>query len=174
MHISWEIRGSFPHYMNKNRSVNNDCLSKHDECTRELQERHVADAQLLEADQQLPEPIQPGEGALDHPPPGATLRMASARRRSASLGHMGPIPALDHRAPGGLPGVALIRTQVVSDRWAPHDQAVQRGHQEPHIMPVRPADDYRQRDSTAVHEDAALRAFFSPDPSGWPRRPLGS
>jgi hypothetical protein len=64
--------------LSKSLSVNNDCLPKHDECTRELQERHVTDAQLLEADQQLPEPIQPGEGALDHPPPGAALRRASA------------------------------------------------------------------------------------------------
>jgi hypothetical protein len=40
-------------------------------------------------------------------------------------------------------------------------------------MPVRPADDYRQRDSTGVHEEAALRALFFPDPSGWRRRPLG-
>ena len=49
----------------------------------------MTDAQLLEADQQLPEPIQPGEGALDHPPPGAALRRASAGGGVASLGEWG-------------------------------------------------------------------------------------
>jgi len=133
----------------------------------------VTDAQLLEADQQLPEPVQPREGTFNDPAPGPAPRMVPTRGGVASLGDMGPIPALDHRAPSRLPGVALIRTQVVPNRWAPHDQAVQRGHQEPHVMPVRPADDYRQRDSMAVHEEAAFRALFFPDPSGWPRRPLG-
>jgi len=133
----------------------------------------VADAQLLKAHQQLPEPIQPGKGALDHPAARPTLRMWPAGGGRASLGYMGAIPALEHRGPGGLPRIPLIRTQVVPARRAGHDHSVQRRRQEAHVMPIRPADDYRQRDSTGVHEETAFRALFFPDPSGWDRRPLG-
>ena len=133
----------------------------------------MTDAQLLEAYEEFPEPIQPGERALYHPAPGPAPRMLVAQGSLASRGHMGPIPAVDHRGPGGLATVPLIRTQVVLRRRAGHDYPVEGGRQEADIMAVRPADDYRQRDSTGVHEQAALRAFFSPDPSDWPRRPLG-
>jgi len=40
------------------------------------------------------------------------------------------------------------------------------------IMPVCPGHDEGQRDTTAVHQQVALAAFFSPDQSGWLRRPL--
>ncbi len=38
------------------------------------------------------------------------------------------------------------------------------------VMSVCPCYDYRQRDATAVHEDMALAAFFSPDPLDFGRQ----
>lgn len=39
-----------------------------------------------------------------------------------------------------------------------------------HVMHIGPGHDERQGDATPVHQQMALAAFFSPDPSGWGRR----
>jgi len=102
----------------------------------------VTDARLLEAYEQFPEPIQPGERALDHPAPGPGPRMRPPRDPFTPLGDMGPIPAVADCSPGGLAGVPLICTQVVRGRRAGHDHPIEGGRQEADIMPIRPGDDY--------------------------------
>jgi len=131
----------------------------------------VTDVQLLKAHQHLPEPIQPGE-VRSTQPSGAPDPADKAGGVAAPRWVMGAIPTLDHRGPGGLPVYPYPHTSVPARR-AGHDHSSSVGVRRRHVMPIRPADDYRQRDSTGVHEETAFRALFFPDPSGWDRRPLG-
>lgn len=88
----------------------------------------------------------------------------------APLGDMRHIPAGPYGLIRGLASVPLVSTEVLRGAWswdgARHDDPVQRGLQEPYIMPLGAAHDQGQRDSIRVDEEAALRAFFFPDPSG--------
>ena len=137
----------------------------------------MAGPQLLEAHEQLAKPIQPGVRALHDPAASPAPGMPLPTQGFPPLRHMGNVAPLDHRRPGGRAGVALIRAEVVRGGGARprpgHDHPRQGGDQQAHVVAVRPADDYRQRDSTGVHEETALGALFFPGPSGWTRRPLG-
>ena len=89
------------------------------------------------------------------------------------LAHMRRIMTLFNRFLGWLSGVAFIRAQVLLPvflhLWAFNHDLIQRRLQQFHIMFLRPARDYRQRDSIRVDEQAALRPIFFPDPWGWGR-----
>ena len=52
------------------------------------------------------------------------------------------------------------------------DDPIQGRLQEPDVMPLGPADDYRQRDSMPVDEETALGPFFFPGLLGFSRRLL--
>ena len=77
---------------------------------------------------------------------------------------------------GRTPCITFVRTQVLSpaaaDFWAHDHNAVQSDRQQFDIMPVGPADDKGQRDASPVDQQAALAAFFSPDPWGLLPPPL--
>ena len=108
-------------------------------------------------------------------PPGTGVpRVVLGHPVFTPLGDVRHIPAGSHRRVRGLAGVPLIPAEVLRGArfggGALHDDPVQRGLQEPHIMPLGAAHDQGQRDSIRVDEEAALRAFFFPDPSGSARR----
>jgi len=90
------------------------------------------------------------------------------------LGDVRHIPAGPHGRVRGLAGVPLVPAEALrgarSGGGALHDDPVQRGLEERDVMPLGAAHDQGQRDSIRVDEEAALRAFFFPDPSGWARR----
>jgi hypothetical protein len=133
---------------------------------------------FLEAHQQLPEAVQPRLGPLDHPASGASLRVPASRP-----GILAPLRDVGHIPPGSyglirrLTRVPFVPTEVLAmggpgPRPAT-DDPVQRGGQEPHVMPVGAAHDEGQRDSIPVDEEAAFGPPFSPDPSGSARRLRG-
>jgi hypothetical protein len=140
-----------------------------DQGRRALQQCQEVGGGLFVAHQQLAEAIKPRVGAFNHPAAGALTPPAGARLFSA-LAHVRRVTALLHDLRGGPPGIALVRTQVLSpaaaDFWAHDHNAVQSDRQQFDIMPVGPADDKGQRDASPVHQQAALAAFFSPDPWG--------
>lgn len=90
--------------LSKGLSVNNFNFSPTDDGGGKTDEGLVTLRKLLVADQELPKPIEPGVGGLDHPP--------SVLRRSPSA----PLLPADTRAVApfldrdlcGLPGVAFI------------------------------------------------------------------
>src|SRR3989339_367790 len=92
---------------------------------------------------------------------------------------MGHIAVLPHSGRGRLAGIAGIGAEVLDRRHARvirqrrDHPALQQGGHLGNVMAVRPGDDERQRDATAVHLKMPLASFFFPDPSGWGRRLLG-
>ena len=83
------------------------------------------------------------------------------------------VPAAPHGLVRRVTRVPFITAEVLAllCRWGARDNHLgQRGHEERHVMPVSPAHGEGQRDSIPVDEEAALRAFFSPGPSGSARR----
>lgn len=102
---------------------------------------------------------------------------------AAGRGILPPLRDVGHILPGahglirGLPRVPFVPTEVLAlvspGRRSAADDPVERGGQEPHVMPVGAAHDEGERDAIRVDEEAAFRAFFSPDPSGSARRLRG-
>jgi len=66
---------------------------------------------------------------------------------------------------GWLTRITFICAKVLHNviRTVDHD-LIEHNLKLANVMSVCPCYDYRQRDATAVHEDMALAAFFSPDP----------
>ena len=112
--------------------------------------------------------------ALDDPASGPPLGVAAPQRKlHAPLGNMQHVAGSPRRVVGRLPGVALIRTEVLTPglRGRPRDDYLgERGDEEHGIMSLGPAHDEGERDSTPVDEEAALGALFSPGPSDSGRR----
>ncbi len=134
-----------------------------------LQQRQKIGGGLFIAHQQLAEAVEPRVGAFDHPAAGA-LALPTGARLLPALPHMRRVSSRLHGLRGRTPCIALVRTQVLSPPAAGfgshHHNAVQSDRQQFDIMPVGPADDKGQRDASTVHQQAALAAFFSPDPWG--------
>jgi len=157
--------------------VNNDNPAVHDQRTRELEQPLVAAGPFLIPHEEFPEAVEPGQRAFDNPPPG---RVAPPSPRGRALPTLPDVRDIGPRAKGRrgrLPTVPLIGAEVLAVVWprgrSAADQAVEGGDQEAHVMPVRPADAYRQRGSTGVDQETARGTFFSPDPWDWVPRPLG-
>jgi len=134
----------------------------------------VTGSGLLEAYQEFPEAVQPRLRPLDDPTPGAPVGVpAAGRGLRPPLRDVRPVPPGPHGVVRRLAGVPFIPAEVLARRLrgraGDHD-AVQRGHEEHHVMALGPAHDEGQRDSIPVDEEAALGPFFSPDPSGSARR----
>ncbi len=125
---------------------------------------------LFVAHEDFPEAVVPGMCALDLPSPGRVLATADAFRLLANLPNMRDIVASPHNCCGGLAAVTFVGAQMLATpaTWfgPPNDNAVQGFRQQFDVMSVRPADDKRERDASPVHQQAALGAFFSPDPWG--------
>ena len=112
-------------------------------------------------------------GSLHNPAPGSIPGVAFlGARLLAALANMGKIVAFPHGFCGGFAGIALVRAKMFRLRWGTIQyDSIQSRLQKFHVMALRPAHDYRQRDSTGVHQQAALGPFFSPGPWGWVRPP---
>jgi len=135
---------------------------------RTLQQRQKIGGGLFIAHQQLAEAVEPRVRAFDHPA-ARTLPFPAGADFFSALSHMRRVTTLLHNLRGGTPRIALVRTQVLpaaAGFGAQDHNAVQSDRQQFDIMPVGPADDKGQRDASTVHQQAALAAFFSPDPLG--------
>src|SRR5271169_3719807 len=140
-----------------------------------LQQREEIGGGLFITHQQLAEAVEPRVGAFDHPAASA-LALPTGARFLPALPHLRCVAACLHGLRGWTPSIALVRTQVLVSPpagFGAHDHnAIQSDRQQFDIMSVGPADDKGQRDASTVHQQAALAAFFSPDPWGYcPRLP---
>ena len=140
-----------------------------DQGCRALQQCQEVGGGLFIAHQQLAEAIEPRVGAFNHPAAGA-MALPTGTSFFPALPHVRRITSGLHGFRGRTPRITFVRTQVLSpaaaDFWAHDHNAVQSDRQQFDIMPVGPADDKGQRDASPVHQQAALAAFFSPDPWG--------
>jgi hypothetical protein len=68
---------------------------------------------LLIANQQFPEPIQPGVCSFDFPPPGGLLAPPNRRGLLSDLPYMSHITARPDDRSGGFAAVALVRAQML-------------------------------------------------------------
>src|SRR6266567_899581 len=133
---------------------------------RQVQQRLKISGFLFVAHTQLAIIIHPGMRALHNPTPSSPLGSVAGFGRSL-LGHVGNIATLPHLLFSSFARISLVHAQVLGSalcRLRPwHHNRVQRLGQQFHVVPVRPGDDKRQRGATAVHQQTALRPFFSPD-----------
>ena len=130
---------------------------------------------FLVAHTQLAVIIHPGMRSLHHPATCAPFSFVSGFRYSL-LGHMRNIAPVPHLLLGGLAGIAFVHAEVLRPklrrlRSRNHDR-VQCLGQQLHVVPIGRGDDKRERGATAVHQQAALGPFFSPDLSGCYPPPL--
>lgn len=119
--------------------------------------------------------VHPRMRSLHHPTPRLPFGFVSGGRRSF-LGHVRDVAPRPHLLFGGLASVAFIHAEVLAaalgrlGSWN-HDR-VQRLGRQFDVVPIGSGDDKRERGATAVHQQAALGPFFSPDRSGcFPRPP---
>gem|GEM_PF-1323719 len=140
-------------------------------------ECHEAALEFLVTHKQLSEAIEPAMADLDNPAPRLFVRIAPQDVSFAT-------PANDVRDVAVLlngakvldPTVARVGAQMfVSSTGrvlALDDDGAKDVIKPLAVVDVGPAHDERQRDATTVHQQVALAAFFSPDPSGWDPRLL--
>lgn len=143
---------------------------------RQVQQRFEISDLLLVAHAQLAIVVHPGVSPLDNPAPSSSLGSVAGLGGSPR-GHVRNIAALPHLLVCGFARVALVHAEVLGTalcRLRPwnHDR-VQCLCQQLHVVPIGPGDDKRERGATAVHQQAALGPFFSPDLSGYFPPPLG-
>ena len=135
-----------------------------------LQQRQKISGGLFIAHQQLAEAVEPRVSAFNHPTSGAVSLPTSASFLPA-LPHLRRVTSVFHGLRRRLPGITLVRTQVLSSPpagFGAHDhKAIQSDRQQFDIMPVGPADDKGQRAASTVHQQAALAAFFFPGRWDW-------
>lgn len=137
----------------------------------------MAPGALLEPDQQCPEPVEPGQGALHHPAPGGMPAPVRGWRGFPPLSDVGHLPPGADGGRGRRAAVPRIGAQVLAvvglGNGPRTDEPVQGGHGEADVMPIGSADAHRQRDSTGVDQEAALGALCFPEPWGGGPRPPG-
>jgi len=141
-----------------------------------MQQRLEIGDLLLVTHAQLAIVVHPGMRPLDHPAPSASLGFVSSLGGPLA-GNMRDIAPRAHLLLGRLAPVAFVHAEVLrlmlGRLGPPNHNRVQRLGQELHVVPIGPGDDKRERGATAVHQQAALGSFFSPDRSGCFRPPLG-
>ena len=146
-----------------------------DYCDRQMQQRLEIRHLLLVAHPQLAEVVHPRMRSL-HDPASRSASGFEAFPRRAFPGHMRDITPLPHLLLRRLARIAFIHTEILRSpfrrpRTAHHDR-IERLFQKLHVVPVGPGDDKRERGATAVHQQTALGAFFSPDLLGYFPLPL--
>lgn len=164
--------------MTKLLSVNNvftqfDC-SERDDRRGQLIESEEAPFEFLVPHEQLAKASEPAMRHCRDPSPGSLRRIPALLSDFLSA----PFDVRDNamflndvqRRPAG---VACIGTQVLvaprrRSRTLDHAAVQDLGHLAD-IMSVGAGHDERQRDDTPVHQQVAVAAIVSPDPSGWAR-----
>src|SRR5271157_5468922 len=135
----------------------------------EMQQSLEISGFLLITHFQLAVIVHPRMRSLHHPTARPPFGFVTGCRR-AFLGNLRDIAPLPPLSLGGLAGIAFIHAEVLASafrRLGPWDHdCVQRLDQQLHVVPIGSGDDKRERGATAVHQQAALGPFFSPDQSG--------
>ena len=140
-------------------------------------ERDEAAFELFVTYEQFAEPVEPAMADLHHPAPRLLRGVASLGIAfSPTIDHVRSVAVFLNDVQSLTPAIAGIGTQVFA---APQGRRLALDHngfkdrfELGDIIDVRCGHDERQRDATAVHEQVALAAFFSPDRSGSARPPL--
>jgi len=144
----------------KDLSVNRSNFPPTDDGSSEMNQRFVAFRELLIPDEELPEPIEPGMGRLHHP--ASVFRGTSA----SALLSCDPwcIASCADLLANGFAVIPLIRIQEpLPFVRKGNDDGIEHGSKLTDVMSVRPGNDQRQRDATAVHQKVPLAPLFSPD-----------
>ena len=130
--------------------------------------------QLLVANQQFTEAVEPTAANLHDPAASLVLWIAAlARCLLLAAHHMRNVAMPLHRLRVLCAGVCGIGAQMFAAtprrvRPLDHD-GIEHQLETFAVMHVGPGHDERQRDATPVHQQVAHAAFFSPDPLGWDR-----
>ena len=168
-------------YTFKKLSVNNVDgqldLAERDDCRSDVVERDEAALQLFVPDEQLAEAVEPTVANLDNPAPRLLRWVSPLCLGLCTATHdvRDVAMRLDdlQRAPAAI-AVVGAKVLAASNAWRlalDHDRA-KHLFELRDVMSIRSGHDERQRDATAVHKQVSLAPLFSPDPSGWVRRPL--
>lgn len=148
-----------------------------DDRTGKAQQGNVAEIGLLEPDQDLAKPVQPGVAGLHYPPTGSASGNTPLLFPFFSSGlDMWGVAATNYNSEGWFSCVAPISTQVLRRigrcLGTVYHDTIQDWLQLCDIMPMCSGNDERQRDAIGVYQHVTLGTFFSPGPSGSaPRTP---
>jgi len=168
-------------YQTKNLSVNyvnrQFDLAQSDDGRCDVVERDKAALKFLVSHQQLSESVEPAMADLYHPAPRLLGWVTPLGIGFCATTHdVGNIAMRLDNIQGLLTSISRICAQVFA---APLAWALALDHtgaehliQLRDIMLIGSGHDERQRDTTAVHQQVPLAAFFFPDQSGWGQPPL--
>lgn len=139
-------------------------------------ERDKAALKFLVSHQQLSESVEPAMADLYHPAPCLLARVTPLGIGfCAPTNNMGNIAMRLDDLQCTLTSISGVGAQMFA---APLARGLALDHdgtehllQLRDVMLVGPGHDEGQRDTTAVHQQVALAAFFFPDQSGWARLP---
>ena len=132
-----------------------------------MKKRFIALGKFLIANEEFPEPIEPGMGHLHNPP--TVLGWTPASPVLAC--HPRGIAPGSYLLVGGISVIPLIRIQPpLLPSGEGDDHGIEHGGELADVMSIRPGNDQRQRDATTVHQDMPLASLFFPDPWGSGRR----
>ena len=107
--------------------MNNDYLAIDDQGTRELEQPLVAPGPLLEPDQQLSEPVEPGERPFHHPAAGRVPAGLGGDSVFAAGPDMRHVPGGSDGVLGPLAEIPLVRTEMDAVGGRRADQAMGQG-----------------------------------------------
>ena len=124
--------------------------------------------ELLVSDKELSETIEPGMRCLNNPSPCFKIWVGFLFFNFfPALLYVRDVIMFFDNLLSRLTGIALIRAKVLRKVIGTVDHYfIKHNLKLGNIMTVCPCYDYRQRDTTAVHQDVPLAAFFSPCPLG--------
>jgi hypothetical protein len=124
-----------------------------------MNERFIAFSKFLISDQKFPEPVEPGVGRFHNP----TSVLGRTSASSLLSRHPWGISARTDLLASWFSVISLIRIQEsLSSFWKGNDDSIEHGNELAGIMSIRPGNDQRQRDATAVRQDMTLASLFSP------------
>ena len=151
-------------------------LAERDDGSGEVVERDEAVFELFITHEQFAEPVEPAMADRHHPAPRLLCGVASLGIAFLpTIDQVGNVAVFLHDVQSLTPATAGIGTQVFATpqgwRLALDYSGFKDRFELGDVIDVRCGHDERQRDATAVHEQVALAAFFSPDRSG-SARPL--
>jgi len=119
----------------------------------------IAFGKLLIPNEEFPEPVEPGVRRLHNP----TSVLGWTSPSSLLSGHPWGIPPGTHLLARRFPVISLIRIQEsLSFCGKCDDDGIEDGNELTDVMSIRPGNDQRQRDATAVHQKVTLASLFSP------------
>ena len=136
----------------------------------EMVERDEAALELLVPHEQLAKAVKPAVADLDYPPSSLLLRVAPlVVSLLTAIDNMRDVTMIFDGAKMRCTAVTRVGAQMLISSlrraFAIDDDGTKHVPKRPTVMDVGPGHDERQRDTTTVHQQMSLAAFFSPDPS---------